>query len=247
MRIQYGFYQHALYEAGIAVQKRPLMTEYGYQFGVAETWTINGVLVANSQAELIVACNALELAYSVNNLGIALLTDGGDVARVMTGITAIGGTRVLGGVDFPDDGSRSAEFTTFRHYRITVEGRYPNPAATTAVTLAYSESLEFMGGGPRFIYLQPINGLPQKQTVAASTPYRVTQKGQGVGLSAWPIPPLPIWPAAEHRDRRRIVPGTPKREGGGLSLVYTEFPIEWSYEFESELPLTGAPTLWVSQ
>ena len=35
-----------------------------------------------------------------------------------------------------------------------------------------------------------------------------------------------------------------RKGGSGPALAYTDFPIAWSYTFESALPLVGGPTVW---
>ena len=189
------------------------------------------------------AQTALEAAYAVNGQTLTLALAPGVNVRTLAGVTTVGNTVVQGGVDFPEDGSKDAEGTTFRRYAITVVGRYP--ISGDNVTLAFTERLTISGtGGPRFVYLQPLTGTPQKQQVATNTPYRLTQRGQAIGLYTWPTPPAPLFPFDEHVDQRTIDPGQPKRIGAGVGLQYVEFPIDWSYVHESSSSLAATPTLW---
>mgnify|MGYP003331113519 CR=1 FL=1 len=86
---------------------------------------------------------------------------------------------------------------------MTVEGDVWNPAVQI---LAWHESLSFEGGGPRTLHLQTLNGLPQKQTVAQSTPYKVIQDGTAIGRLAYPAFPGSIWPG-DSAPRSYIING----------------------------------------
>ncbi len=244
MQLLWGNYAHALNEAAIAVTKDPLLNEAGLMYGARERWQISGFLQAADVPSLVAACNALEAAYSRNYQNLTLIGPGGVRARGLSGRTALGGTRVVGGVTFPDDGSKSAEFSTYRNYQVTVEGVYPIPGVPATTLISWLETLSFTGGGPRFLHLQPLVGLPQRQQVAAATPFHVTQQGEAVGLYGYPVPAAPLWPADEHIDRRRVEYKTPKRTGDRVASAYTEWPVSWAYEFEANAPLEGAPTLW---
>jgi hypothetical protein len=138
----------------------------------------------------------------------------------------------------------SAEFSTYRNYQIKIEGTYPVPSAPLNTLESYLETLSFTGGGPRFVHLQPLIGLPQRQQVAQATPFKVAQRGHAVGVYAYPVPPGPIWPIAEHIDQRQIDYEAPKRSGDPIASVYTKWPVSWTYAFEANVPLNGAPTLW---
>ena len=241
MYLRYGGWTCELNEAAVAISKEPLLAANGSTYGMKETWTIQGFAQADTQAALITYISLLEAAFSKNQQNLTLLTDAGAVARSMPGLSAIGSTHVLGGVSYPDNGASNAEFSTFRTWQVTIEGRYPLLGYNPGQILAWAEALSFMGGGPRFVHLQPLEGLPQKQETANATPYRVTQQGSAVGLQTWPIAPGPIWPEAEHRDRRKYDKKAPKRDGG-INLIFTEFEVEWAYEFESAYELSGDPT-----
>lgn len=244
MQLVIGQYSHALNEAAVAFQKRPLVTGYGLVYGIEETWSVSGFIQAADQASLLTALNTLEIAYQTNGVTLKLLANDGSVARQLPGATTLGNTRIEGGINYPEDGSRDAEFSTFRRYTARVVGVYPT--VNNDVTLAWSEVLQVTGtGGPRFVVQQPLTGLPQAQQVAAATPWRAVQIGQAVGLHAWPNPPGPIYSTCEHLDQREIKPGQPKRSGAGFGTNYTEYPIEWRYVFENPVALVNnGPTIW---
>jgi hypothetical protein len=213
----------------------------GLLYGCEETWTINGFLQATDPVSLTVLVTGLELAFSINFLPLTWFANNGALIRMLPGISPLGGTRIVSPPYYPEDGRTNAEFTTYRTYTVVVMGRYQflqgAAGAGATPTLVWQESIQQRGaGGPRFVFRQPINGLPRKQTVATSTPVRVVQRGNAVGLMDYAPLSEPIWPAAEHLDQREVQMGTPKRSGG----VYLEYPSNWSYVFED----IGAPIIF---
>jgi hypothetical protein len=136
---------------------------------------------------------------------------------------------------------QGAEYSTFRNYTIALEAEWLAPQATL---LAWQETIRFQGGGPRFAYLEPINGQPVKQLLKQATTFKATQSGEAVGYAAYPLPALPIWPDAEHTDRREIRYELPRRMGPPGNPTYTQFKVSWSYSFEDSGPLLGLPTAW---
>jgi hypothetical protein len=175
-------------------------------------------------------------AYSTNGRDVGLFLDDGvtPTDHVIVSASTIGGVRVLS-LEFPrGDG---AEYSTFRTYRVVLEAEYTDASSNL---LEYHEALSFDGtGGPRRVFLDVLEGLPQEQIGTQATTSRATQSGRAVGLAGYPIPPSPIWPAAELPDRRRLTLRTPERSGGQL-LRYT---VDWHYSFESIIPLAGTPTI----
>jgi hypothetical protein len=137
-------------------------------------------------------------------------------------------------LDFPrGDG---AEYSTFRTYRITLEADFPDTAGNL---LEYAEALDFEGtGGPRRVFLEVLEGLPQEQIGTERTTTRATQHGRAVGYGTYPVPPPPVWPAAELPHRRRISLRTPERVGN----QFARYPVEWHYAFEAVVPLVGTPS-----
>lgn len=243
MQLGYGNFLHPLNEAAVAITRDSLLNEAGLLYGFRETWAVQGFLQQSTQDAVTAQCTLMEAAYARDYLTLTLFANDGSIARRLPGRTAIGGTRVLS-LSYPDDGLNTAEWSTYRHYQLRLECTYPAPGAGTLTLLSFQETLSFTGGGPRFVHLQPLVGLPQRQQVAEATPFKVTQRGRAVGLLAYPVPPPPIWPAAEHIDQRVIDPESPKRSGDAAGSVYTEWPVSWSYFFEANVPLQGQPTLW---
>jgi hypothetical protein len=239
MRLAYGSYLHDLAECTVQIGREALTDQAGRHYGDRHRWTVSGFLVADTQAALTTAIEALTRAYQKDFQPVQLqLPDGTVSAHHLPAVSKIGGTKVISGPSFNDGGR--AEYTTFRTYEIVLEHEAELPTTPRNLVIAWAETLSFAGGGPRDLFLQPLNGVPQKQRVADATPWKVTQQGSAVGLLAYPVPAPPLWPAAEHRDQRVITNKHPKRVGSKFS----EFEVTWGYQFESAAPLNGLPTQW---
>jgi hypothetical protein len=234
--LTYGSYAHDLSEAAVSISRQGRFSEHGQLVSTVERWEITGTLHASDQATLFSAIASLNHFYSLQGQDVVLRFEGGTATNhaLLSG-DCVGGVRVVEGPSFPE--GRGAEYSTFRTYRIVVEGELP---ALGNALLHYYETLTFEGGGPRWILLQTLNGLPQRQQVAQATPFRVTQQGEAVGYLSRPLPNSPIWPQAEHTDLRRIEYPRPKSTGPRGQTAYTEFPVRWSYYFESATPLVGS-------
>jgi len=238
MFLQYGSYIHDTNEAAVTISRVAQFTDGGLPQGYRETWQIRGILQAATSDLLTVSINRLKLAYLIQDRNLGLFFDNGaPTSHGMLSAQTIGGVRVIEGPSFPV--GEGAEYSTFRSYEITVEAEF---RTLLVGLLAWTESIVFGGGGPRFILQQPLQGMPVRQRVAEATPYTAQQSGAAVGNSSYPVPSAPLWPADEHRDQRRIELGQPRRHGNR----YSEYPISWSYSFEAAAPLIGLPRTWPS-
>ena len=236
MLLRYGSYTHDQNECAVVISKRAQFSPRGDRQSVRETWHVTGIKQAASQGALTAALAALRAAYGQNGFDVGLYLDDGVTLtdHAMASAATLGGVRVLE-LDFPHgDG---AEYSTFRTYRLVLEADFPDSAG---LLLEYDEALHFEGtGGPRRVFLEVLEGLPQEQIGTQASTYRVTQSGRAVGHGTYPLPAAPIWPAAELVDRRRVTLRTPQRFAG----PWARFPVEWKYVFESISPLAGTPTL----
>lgn len=236
MLLRYGSYTHDQNECAVVISKRAVFSPRGDRQSVRETWHVMGIKQAASQGALTAALAALRAAYSRNGFDVGLYLDDGVTLtdHAMASSATLGGVRVLE-LDFPrGDG---AEYSTFRTYRLVLEADFPDSGG---LLLEFDEALHFEGtGGPRRVFLDVLEGLPQEQIGTQASTYRATQTGRAVGHGAYPFAPAPIWPAAELADRRRVTLRTPQRYAGQAA----RFAVEWTYVFESISPLVGTPTL----
>jgi len=237
MILKYGAYAHDPNEATLAISRQPRRNAAGRIVGYVERWRIAGIKQSTTQANLSTALAALKAAYASGGRDLGLYLDDGvtPTAHLLASATSLGGTRVVG-VEFPV--GRGAEYSTFRSYQIAVEAEYLD---ADAGLLSYFETLHFTGaGGPLFRYLPTLNGPWQRQMVAESSNYFVTQRGQAIGSRSYPVFPGPLWPSAEHRERRVVEYRTP-RASGRTPSGDTEWPVAWTYVFESHAAMNGLP------
>jgi hypothetical protein len=236
MYFQYGNYRHADNEVALtAVQQRPLYSQRGDLLQVRKTISLQGVLLGTSQTEIQQQIAALEAAYSQNNLDAGLYHDNGATSpHFLESSQSIDGVKVIS-LDFPTSEGR-AEYATGRTYTITLQADF---LVVNTSLVAFQESVRLIGaGGPKHVFVPTINGLPQKQTVHANTSSQVIQSGSSIGLVSYPAIPSPIFPSAEHTDRREIHYGPPQSRGNS----FINWPVRWTYHFESVLPIFAQPT-----
>ena len=244
MYLTYGNYTHASGECAVQISRQPTRVEgSGYRNGYVETWLVKGFLQGANTAALVTSIASLEAAYAVDNATLTLYEDSGAIADQLDTNSTIGGVRVVGGISYPDDGQRNAEFATFRNYEIRLEATVPD---RTVGLLAWTESVGYTGeGGHQFVILEPQTGEPIKQIVKRRTKQTATQQGRAIGQFGYPFAPYPIWPDHEKLEMRSIRRNSPKRSGPIGAPTFTEFEIEWSYTFESTGYLIGLPGLWL--
>ena len=240
--LKYGSYTHALGEVALSISSRPHFNPRGLHDATLERWEISGLLRADTPAALTAAIDALVSAYAVpeQNLGLYLADGTTPTSHLLASADTLGGTRVVEGPDFPT--SVGGEYSLHRGYRVVVEGLVPRAGAELDLLLR-EESITLVGGGPRFVYLQTIAGPPRRQQVAEQTPYVAQQSGRAIGRAAYPPANAPLWPSAEHIDRRQLVRRTPRVVATTAGQSLTDFEIAWQFEFESDVPLLGGPTM----
>ena len=241
MRLIYGFYQHAIAETTIQIDRAVLYNEGGQQYAFEETWKISGFLQAPDQPSITAQIAALQKAYSIQGQNLGFFQDNGQpTAHGVLSKDTLGGVRIVDGPTF--DQGQGGEYSTYRYYSITAKFIVPDPRVAL---LAFQERLSFEGtGGEKVGWLQTLQGPPQRQRLAEVTTVKAVQEGSQVGwLSAAPPMP-PLFPLSEHVDRRRINFTSPKRYGPLGRPQWAEYATEWHYEFE-DLILVGAPNRWI--
>lgn len=243
MILKYGNYAHSQNEVNVDIKKRTIENEAKQKTGYIETWTITGILHASTQAALTTAIASLKSNYAVNGYDLTLYLDDGTTptSHGLSSSGAKGGVRIIEGPSFPI--TTGAEYSTYRTFSIVAEAEYniESGSGNQPKYESYDESITFQGtGGPIWKLFPTLNGRWQRQQVAERSSYTVQQRGRAVGKNTRPSPPPPIWPDAEHEEQRVIEFGTPDRVGNG----YENYPISWSYVFESNDRLNGNPGNW---
>ena len=249
MRLSYGAYTHVVNELGITFQRTAIPEKReGAQVckaGYRDEWRISGKPIAATQNLLITACDALDAAYADDGkdlifLGADLVT----VARQMLSADSTTGTMVTSGPNYPDNGTGTAEFTTWRTYDITVVAEYVDEDGSDlpSDTLIFQETLSITGtSGPEFVVVPILNGKWPVQRLYQRSGVKATQQGNAVGRTGYPSPPGPIFGDWEHLMQREISKESPKRTGTAAAPTYTEWPISWAYHFEANTGLSGDP------
>lgn len=238
MILKYGAYSFPDNEANIvAIEKRRQHNPRGYLSAYTERWTVRGIRKADTQAALTTSLLELEDALD-DGFALGFYLDNGTTvtAHAMASSTLFG--VLVKSIRYLAPDGANAEYSTFRTYEIEFEATTLETNAN-AVLVSFQETLTFRGGNPRFVYLQTLTGLPQRQRVAQATPFLAFQRGSAVQLGGFPRHPAPKWPAAEHQDQREI-----ELTGPDVGRNFTgEFSVRWSYAFESHAALPGTPTV----
>lgn len=242
MFVKYGGYTVPSGQAWVAFTKSPKFNEGGQQFAETHRWAITGLLI-NSGADsyaFTTQINALISAFSTNNKDLFLLQNDGVTQTAHSILTAntIGGTRVVEKT-FPD--AKGGAYVTNYVWGVVVEADI-----LTGYTglQSFFERVQWVGGGPKFVMLQTLNGPSQKQWVQDQTPYKAMQTGRAIGFTSYPVPPSPLWPYALHQDESPFEMSSPKRTGPPGNATYTDWEISWTYNHEDAAPLAGFPNIW---
>lgn len=240
MHVAYGGFHHPDGEVELSITSEMEYSENNAQVvAILKTWAMSGVIIADGQAAITSALRARVNAYNTNGRDLRLLgTNNARTPLELLSANCIGGTKVVNR-GFPDN--RNGAYSTFLNYSVTVQGR--EAVTLSSGILTWSQTVRRAGGGPRFGHLEPLVGNPIKQTLKRRTVYRVIQSGSASGMFGYPTAPNPMWPTALVEAPETEV-GTPIRRGFGGDTEYTEFPISWSYRFESATPLVGIPAAW---
>lgn len=238
MYIAYGNYAFTAGTVEVAITKRVKRNPRGFRESVMHTWNLRGRLEGANIDAVTAAIAALETAFDRDGRNIGLYEDDGTVtAHYLASNSCLGGTRVVS-LDYPD--GKGAQYTTFRDFAIVVEGEILVTAGSEASKIwDWQERITLSGGGPRFVFAQPIRGKPVRYTVCERTTFKAQQSGSATGRGIYPPFPPPMFPAHEHTDARVQERSSPQEQQGD----YASFGISWSYSFESADPLIGKPGL----
>lgn len=232
MFFRYGSYQHASGEVALAsIRKLPAYATSGFRVGTRVLWTIEGALHAANAAALTTAINLLEAYYVPGPFDAGLFEDSGAAtAHYIPAGSTLGGwkTEIL----YPD--GRGAEYALYRKYSINLECTL-NEAESQL--MEFQERYEYGGGGPKHAVLETLYESAVRQQTVASAKWTASQTGSALGWLARPTPPPALFPNALV-ESPRIVRESPRSFNRGRP---TEWPVSWSYQFESPTPLIGEP------
>lgn len=242
MHVRYGSYAHAEGEVELAWERDPIRSEGGDLLAIVTRASLSGQLLSDSESNMDAAWSALVAAY-VDGQDLALVyTATGDTSLLLESARCNGGTRVTKPPSLPP--MRGPAYSLILPYSIVVEGEEEVTNRDTDL-LSFTESLTVSGGGPRFAVRETLDGYPIRQQVRAATTFRATQSGSATGLYGYPIVPPPLFPGAMV-EAPQVTRVTPRRRGAsGTRLSYTEYAVQWQYQYESPGPLgRNFPTVW---
>jgi len=223
MILKYGGYTHADDECTVSVESGSIYSTRLARHITKIVMSVDGRIHAANVGALTAAINTMESAYSVDNRDLILYENDGTTRtahKLLTG-TALGGVRITNPPSFSE--VVKGEYTTWRNYHFEAEADY---LALRENTLAFKETISSTGtGGPRYVYLEVIQGQPQKQLVANSTVASMVQSGSALGVLGYPNVPTPIFSGDEDVVERNVTRVGPMR----LLGVSTEFGVSWTF------------------
>ena len=238
--VQYGNYTHDAGEVEYTIAKNAILSDRQIVIGQRVSITMNGMLFADSVSAMDAKVISLLAAYAIPNQNWRVLKDGSPLAISVSAADTTSGITITQPPSFPSN--KDAAYVTYLPYTIGISYEQSKNDEVFALK-SFTESLQFAGGGPKYMHLETATGLPQKQLVRQNTIYTAVQSGSAVGMYREPVPPAPIWPnALVQNGSIGFVSG---RVLGPISTpVQTERGISWQYTFESATPLFGRPNIW---
>jgi hypothetical protein len=236
VQVRYGAYFHPPGEVDVKIDRDALWEPSRQALVYRETWTLSGTMIGEGPDDLAYRCQLLQAAYQNGQSAATVSLVTGLPLQVLNHDASMSGVTVVRPPSFPKgDG---AEFATERNFVIVLQADYEAVGASHLVD--FRETISLMGGGPRRVWVPTITGRPRRQIITEYTTYKCTQQGSAIGRRARPQEPVPLYPDLEDQDRRNIT------KGGGtrIGLDLRNFPISWSYFFESDQPFDALPNEW---
>jgi hypothetical protein len=245
MLFRYGSYTHPAGRAGVTVQRQALRNEAEQYMGFTETWDVNLQLISRQSTE---AAARADIKAQHEAVAAQLYDDRDATVFFPNGTTrshlyrpvssTTGGIQVDNYSPAPND-YQGASGVTYSSLTFTL--RCVVPAANSRLMLvSFEETVEVSPAGRKIGHLETKIGIAQPQTLRQHQIWRYRQTGSAVGFHVRPSVPPPIWPGNLVNSAPQVTFGHPKR----IKNAYINWPISWSYDFESALPLIGVPHIW---
>ncbi len=236
MKLRYRNYTFGDNLVDIDRNLQTLVSETGQPYAQTDTWQCRGEIIGSGQTTLgaVIAGVAAALGQPYGDL--YFLADDGTPIYSMINAQSLNGVRI-NNLRIP---TKTNAYATSVPFEFEAQATFLYNAAilgVEALILHFNESLKMSGGGPRYGFMELINGSPVPFVSTPQTVMRATQQGQAIGLGGYPVIPGPFWPADLLPDQTEIEKGSPKRNGVG----YWEYPVSWRYEFAAIAGLIGSP------
>lgn len=236
MYFQYGSYQHDENDVNLTtmVQRRMYSPRNRLAF-TRKTLYCMGQFCESGQSAIKTKLDALETAYEDDWKDAGLYHDDGTVsAHFLNNSQSVNGVRVLS-LNYPK--GDPSEYATGRTYSITLQADFLN---IEDQIYWFQEQVQFIGnGGPAWELVPTWDSVPAEVFSARSTPQRIIQTGEAVGLQAPPLIPVPLLPLNyEHTNLRSWRRGSAQKIGRHANL---QFPVRYRYVFSSKIPQSFFP------
>lgn len=237
MYLRYGSYIHPADEVTISRSLRTDSSQGGEPLETAHTVNINGVILPTSGSELISVVARLRLmerAYSkwFQDLVYYDSTTGAVVFSLLNSLSSRG-VRVVQPPSIPAD--PASGLVTGLNYSITVQAEFPVQSAV-GLYKSFNETISIQSGGIVFGTIRTRNRPAIRYVKEQFAPWSATQSGSAVGFLSRPVRPAPIWPGALV-NQPSLSLASPQYQGG----KFLDWGVQWSYQFESPIPLFGEP------
>lgn len=245
----YGNYRHRLGTTRVTVDNARLENDAEMVWGWKQTWTISGMLTSQQEtesgarADIKTQMAELQAAYAVDGRDLVLLGPDGVTPshHWLRSVNTQNGVKVEKPPSWTEPGP--GELVTIARFNIVCSGVIRNPYITTGIK-SFNETLQFQPAGSLRGLQETLIGLPQEQLLRVNQIWKVTQQGSAVGLFGYPNIPNPIWPSQQRTTVPLVTMGTPKRVSSDVRDTYIDWPISWTYQYESAYQLTGRPHIW---
>jgi hypothetical protein len=238
MYLRYGNYVHDANECVIGISRHTQETPGGQPYEIAETWSIEGVILPSSgggMTSILAKKRLMESAYSAWFKDIVFYSDAGLEAHAMRNAMSARGVKVLVPPSFPADSG--ASLVTGLRYMIQVQAEFPVLNAAGLIK-SFSETITTRPGGSAYQLATTVNRPAVRFRSTAFMPWRASQSGQAVGYLQKPFIPPPLWPAALIGEPLGVFSNQSPQFHGGR---FQDYAVSWQYEFGSPTPLIGEP------
>lgn len=249
MYLKYGNYRHPLGTVRVEVDNERLTNDAEMVWGWRQVWSISGMLTSQmttetaARADIKTQMAALAAAYSRDGRDLVLLQPDGTTPshHWLRSSATQSGIKVDKPPSWTSPGP--GELVTVARFNIVLSGVIRNNGVRSTLK-SFNETLQFSPAGAKRGLQETLIGLPDEQLLRRHQIWRVTQQGSAVGLFARPTIPPPLWPSQQTDAAPMITLGTPRRVATDVSDTWVDWPISWSYSYESRFRLAGQPHIW---
>lgn len=247
--LKYGNYRHALGTVRVEVANQRLENDAEMVWAWKQTWTVSGMVTTQLATESAARADIKTKMAAIAN---AYLRDGRDLILLgPDGVTPshhwLKSSATQSGIKVEQPPSWTqpgpGELVTVARFNIVLSGIIRNNGVRSTLK-SFNETLQFSPAGAKRGLQETLIGLPDEQLLRRHQIWRCTQQGSAVGLFARPDIPPPLWPSEQTDAVPMTTLGTPRRVSTDNGDSWVDWPISWTYQFESRFRMTGQPHIW---